>query len=204
MGGALVDANVLALGDPLAKIPPVPYFYNPELRVMASTGSKMLTWPVLARTWACHRYDIALPPFDFVKGGPTECATADGSGGAGLGGVGYGGGGGGPPERFAIRQRFDPTSWWAPALRARGGHLHASLRAPEAISRQTLLLVASDRRGGIGVLRRTITVRAPLSVELDVPLRTRLRGQGLVVLSVPGASGHAGARRAICPITIHD
>lgn len=182
VGAMLVDKNILALGDSLKKVAPGSIFYNAQLRVMATTGAKILTWPVVARTWGCNQHDIALPPFPFQEGsgngtakGETddeECSfggSGSGSGGAyGIGGLGYGGSGG-PPPTFTVRKRFRPSSYWAPSLRARGGLLASRFQLPDTISNQELILVASDKRGGVGVLRQTVTVVQPLAIRLDLP-----------------------------------
>ncbi len=186
VNATLVDSSILALGDPLKKIGPGSIFYNAQLRIMATTGAKILTWPVVSRTWGCEKDDIALPPFDFQEGdgcGETELFGADagktqtamGSGGAagcgsGAGSVGSGGwGGGGTRPALRVRTRFTPTSLWAPRLRARGGRLTHRFRLPDAISRQTLLLVASDKQGGVGVLRRTVTISMPVAIRATIP-----------------------------------
>ena len=182
VGAALVDSNILALGDPLKKIPPGSIFYNAQLRVMSTTGAKILTWPVVSRTWGCSRADIALPPFDFQEGdgcGKSERFGTDAENALGAlmgmalygrAGSGYGAGHG---YRTAstprVRHRFGTTSLWAPALRARGGRLTHRFRLPDAISRQTLLLVASDKQGGVGVLRRQLTVLKPVAIRSSVP-----------------------------------
>jgi hypothetical protein len=193
VGATLVDSNILALGDPLKKIPPGSIFYNAQLRVMSTTGAKILTWPVVSRTWGCTTRDIALPPFDFQEGdgcgeverfGSTASDAQEmlgeghGLGGLGLGGSGGGGGGFGfglgggrgyGSTTLRVRRRFQPTSLWAPALRARGGRLTHRFRLPDAISRQTLLLVASDKQGGVGVLRRAVTILQPVAIRASVP-----------------------------------
>jgi len=201
VGVALMDSNILALGDPLRKIPPGSIFYNAQLRVMSTTGAKILTWPVVSRTWGCTTHDIALPPFEFQEGdgcGDVESFAAKGAGvlgllagnavgsvsglgGLGLSGGGRGGGGSGAggiglgswganrSSALRVRRRFHPTSLWAPALRARGGRLTHRFGLPDAISRQTLVLVASDSQGGVGVLRKTITISQPVAIRASVP-----------------------------------
>lgn len=111
-GAAISDDSMLALLDPLERTP-TQVLYNPERKVMASTGAQILTWPVVQKTWGTWNYDIALPPFGFRPGGvpPTygnkkskaksgavdyeEMAEGDsyGMGGLGMSGTGPGGGG---------------------------------------------------------------------------------------------------------------
>jgi len=71
LGVSLIDAGTLALRDPL-EVTPMDHFYNPELRTLATTGSSILTWPVISRNWGADRFDIALPPFPYKEGGPIE------------------------------------------------------------------------------------------------------------------------------------
>lgn len=97
VGVALVDASVVGLKDPL-EITPMDDLYNPELRTMSTTGSKILTWPVVTRNWGDARFDIALPPFAALEGGDVDgCrGTAARSGSIGYGmGMGSGGAAGG-------------------------------------------------------------------------------------------------------------
>ncbi|MFH1438878.1 MAG: alpha-2-macroglobulin family protein [Pseudomonadota bacterium] len=92
VGAAIVDEAVISMLDPLEKTP-MDKFYNPQLKVLSTTGSKILTWPVVTRNWGYPLYDIALPPFGFRAGGATSQGSSYGYGGGG--GYGYGGGGGG-------------------------------------------------------------------------------------------------------------
>jgi len=109
LGVAIADDSMLALLDPLERTP-TQVLYNPERKVMASTGSQILTWPVVQKTWGTWNYDIALPPFGFRPGGmppsyggnkkgkasgTTYDADGDGIGMGGLGATGTGAGGGG-------------------------------------------------------------------------------------------------------------
>ena len=109
IGAAIADDSMLALLDPLERTP-TQVLYNPERKVMASTGSQILTWPVVQKTWGSWNYDIALPPFGFRPGGvppsygklkgkqgaSKSYAEGDSMSGGGYG-VGYGGVGAGAP-----------------------------------------------------------------------------------------------------------
>ncbi len=67
---AVVDRGVITMLDPLERAP-VDRFYNPERKVLASTGSQTLTWPVVQRTWGPDRYDIGWPAsFGWHEGAP--------------------------------------------------------------------------------------------------------------------------------------
>ena len=68
IGAAIVDEAVISLKDPL-EITPMDHFYNPELRVLSTTGSSILTWPVVSRNWGGRVHDVALPPFPYLAGG---------------------------------------------------------------------------------------------------------------------------------------
>lgn len=97
VGVALVDESVISLKDPL-EITPMDLFYNPELRTISTTGSAILTWPVVSRNWGGAMHDIALPPFPWHGGGRVQQALGGlgGSmGGGGIGAMGSGSGGGG-------------------------------------------------------------------------------------------------------------
>lgn len=84
VGVAGVDRRVLSLKDPL-EITPMDQFYNPELRTMSTTGSKILSWPVVSRNWGPHQMDIALPPFPYKAGGAINDAYGYSGGGYGIG-----------------------------------------------------------------------------------------------------------------------
>jgi hypothetical protein len=70
MGLSIADDAMLSLLDPMENMPSA-VLYNPERKVMASTGAQILTWPVVQKTWGPgnENYDIALPPFGFRHGG---------------------------------------------------------------------------------------------------------------------------------------
>ena len=90
IGVALVDASVVNLKDPL-EITPMDDLYNPELRTMSTTGSKILTWPVVTRNWGPSRWDVALPPFPALEGGSVSgCRGGSATGVGGAFGAAYG------------------------------------------------------------------------------------------------------------------
>lgn len=68
VGASIVDQAVIGMLDPL-EITPGDRFFHPQLKVLSTAGSKILTWPVVSRNWGSHTYDIALPPFGFRAGG---------------------------------------------------------------------------------------------------------------------------------------
>ncbi|MBI5486589.1 MAG: hypothetical protein HY905_04580 [Deltaproteobacteria bacterium] len=96
LGAAVVDAAVLSLLDPLERSP-VDRFYNPERKVLASTGAQTLSWPVVQKNWGYDSYDIGWPAtFGFHTGegyGGYGYGAAFGYGGLGIMGTGEGGGG---------------------------------------------------------------------------------------------------------------
>jgi hypothetical protein len=185
VGAALVDRSVLALEDPL-EVTPMDRFYNPELRTLATTGSKILTWPVVSRNWGDGgRMDIALPPFEWLSGGDVESCRAFWdeddwkavgevlTSGVGFGhGSGFGSGSGrlgtSPKTIITIRTRFPTTALWEPHLRGKGA-VDIRGRLPDRMGEQELIVVASDKNGGVGLTRRTVEVRQPVFVEADVP-----------------------------------
>lgn len=189
---ALVDSAVLALKDPL-EVTPMDRFYDPDLRTLATTGAQMLTWPVVSRNWGDSRHDVALPPFDFEEGGEADTcrshwddediasldpdeAEVFGTGGIGSMGTGSGGGSGmgvgmgagRAGTSITIRTRFPDTSLWVPDLRG-DGEAKFRARLPDRMGEQELVVVASDRRGGVGIARERVKVTQAMFVEADLP-----------------------------------
>ena len=200
IGAAIVDAAVLSLGSPL-EITPMDYFYNPQLRVISTTGSAILTWPVVSRNWGPNQNDIALPPFPYGPGGQVAgLYAAAGKAEHSVGseheeGSGYGfaaddpfGVGGYGAERplgelaqatanVTIRTEFPETSLWAPFMEALDGSAELSGVMPDAITTQEIAIVASDANGGVGVLRVPVQVTQPLFVQADLPDRLTVGDQ---------------------------
>ncbi|MCK4235301.1 hypothetical protein KAX75_12795, partial [candidate division WOR-3 bacterium] len=58
LGVAVVDNAVLSLLDPFIKNP-IQHFYNPQVKVISTGGSGVLTWPVVDRNWGSPWRDIA-------------------------------------------------------------------------------------------------------------------------------------------------
>jgi hypothetical protein len=185
VGAALVDRNILALRDPL-EITPVDRFYDPRLRTLSTTGSQILTWPVVTRNWGESVQDIALPPFEWKGGGEVvsckrywdaddyaaagdEPAELSGSG-IGLGGVGAVGRGAGFGTRteITIRTRFPATSLWEPHLRGKGA-VDIRGELPDTVGDQELIVVASDQQGGVGMARQPLHVTQPVYVDAELP-----------------------------------
>lgn len=249
MGAAVVDQRVLALKDPL-EITPMDRFYNPELRTMSITGSKMLTWPVVSRNWGAHQRDIALPPFPYKEGGAIRACrlgpTDDDAGGFGFGIIGTGKGGGGTgfrlkstdkakraaaapgapppppaaepaaaaeekpageagedrrsrargpaaptPVEITVRTRLPETSLWAPLLQGEGSvRIEGDL--PETTGPQELIVVASDKRGGVGVARKAIRLDLPLFAEIDFPERLPAGAQVFLPVTVHNRTKASG------------
>jgi MG2 domain/Alpha-2-macroglobulin family len=183
LGAALVDRNVLALKDPL-EITPMDRFYNPTLRTLATTGSKILTWPVVSRNWGERVHDVALPPWDYLGGGDLRSCRQHwddkdfkaageqppgGLSGTGQGfGSGHGALGRGHRNIISIRTKFPTTALWEPHLRGTGT-VAIRGRFPDSIGEQELIVVASDKRGGVGVVRQPVAVQQPVHVRADLP-----------------------------------
>ena len=74
-----------------------------------------------------------------------------------------------PKVRILIRKRFPPTSFWAPHLLARKKGVRFQVTLPETLASHQLVLVASDKRGHVGVLRKNIQVAQSLQVRSDFP-----------------------------------
>lgn len=86
VGVSMTEDALLALLDPLERTP-TQVLYNPERKVMASTGAQILTWPVVQKTWGSWNYDIALPPFGFRPGGTMPVYSGKSAGWGVPGGV---------------------------------------------------------------------------------------------------------------------
>lgn len=93
VGASIVDDAVISMLDPL-EITPMDRFYNPELKVMSTTGATTLTWPVVSRNWGSAQYDIAWCNWGWRDGGGVNPP-------AGFGGSGNYGGGGDMPTSGA-------------------------------------------------------------------------------------------------------
>ncbi len=74
-----------------------------------------------------------------------------------------------PPKQITIRTEFPETALWSPKLRTENGTTRMTIRIPDSITVQELSLVASDRKGGVGVLRQPITVHQDVFVRLSPP-----------------------------------
>ncbi len=213
LGVMLVDRAVLSLLDPLEKTP-MDRFYNPTLKVLSTTGSDILTWPVVTRNWGNQLYDIALPPFGFQEGAPYYERARRRKSVAGDGGMpkpcknalgapmqmdGYPGDVAASPEaerpispatatksrarppaagrpqaapqlpKIVIRTDLPATAVWQPKLVARGGRAVLAITLPEALGEQELIVVASDRAGGVGMARKRVKLTQPLMVRSDLP-----------------------------------
>ena len=76
LGVSVVDRGVINMLDPYEH-PPFDRFYDPQQKVLASTGAQTLTWPVVQRTWGPDRYDIGwLPSFGMHQGARSEDDSA--------------------------------------------------------------------------------------------------------------------------------
>ncbi len=58
LGVAIVDDAVISLLDPFIK-DPIDHFYHPQVKVISTGGSGVLTWPVVDRNWGSPWRDIA-------------------------------------------------------------------------------------------------------------------------------------------------
>ena len=73
------------------------------------------------------------------------------------------------PKKITIRTEFPETALWAPKLRTENGTTRMKIRIPDSITVQNLTLVASDRKGGVGVLKQPISVHQDVFVRLSPP-----------------------------------
>lgn len=235
VGASLVDGRIMAMKDPL-EITPMDHFYEPTLRTMSTTGSKILSWPVVSRNWGGRMMDVALPPFPFLDGGRVSVNAHGGMAGEFAEDEGAADNFGGMPPspskkamkpgkgammapsleadaadelmdsdamvasnsdrgrrksdrarkedvKITIRDRFPETSLWRAHMRAEGT-MSVDLQMPDSIAAQELVLVASDRRGGVGVARHTIRVEQAVFARADFPARLHVGERVKIPVSV--------------------
>lgn len=174
LGAWFVDAATLSLLDPLP-VPPWQVFYRPDAKVLASTGAQTLTWPRLDRTWGEDRVDVCWPArFGFHEGSVrtpsrrrvyvspsvVECRAAVAPAHA-------------PSPELVVRSDFDPTTTWLPSIVAPDGRAAMALVASQEITHQQLNVIASDRRGGIGLVRVEVPVQQDFYVRSDIAATLR-------------------------------
>jgi len=75
----------------------------------------------------------------------------------------------GPKVRVVIRTNFAETSLWAPDLEAKKGKVSFGAVLPDSITTQTVTLIASDKKGRIGLLREKVDVAQDLYARSDLP-----------------------------------
>ena len=73
------------------------------------------------------------------------------------------------PKKITIRTSFPETAMWEPLLQTKGDRTKLSITFPDAITVQRLTIVASDKKGGIGILHQDVEVRQDLFVQTDLP-----------------------------------
>jgi uncharacterized protein YfaS (alpha-2-macroglobulin family) len=107
-----------------------------------------------------------------------------------------------PLPRITIRTKFPETALWEPLLATTSGRSKLEVTFPDAITVQQLTLIASDKAGGLGILRQDVEVRQDLYVQSDFPatltqgdevkvaaLVRNLSGAKVSLVAEAGASG---------------
>jgi uncharacterized protein YfaS (alpha-2-macroglobulin family) len=93
-------------------------------------------------------------------------------------------GDGAPQKTIVIRTRFPETSLWEPLAVTKKGKAEFTFSIPDEITMQNLSIVATDKEGYIGFLRKDIKVTQPLFVRAAFPatmiLGDRLKVHALV------------------------
>jgi len=74
-----------------------------------------------------------------------------------------------PQKVITIRNSFPETSLWEPLLVTKNGICKLSVTIPDSITKQQLSIVATDKSGNIGFLRREIEVRQSLFISSALP-----------------------------------
>ncbi len=74
-----------------------------------------------------------------------------------------------PSKKIIIRTHFPETALWEPLLVTKNGKSEFTVRMPDEITRQKLSIVATDKKGYIGFLRKGINVTQPIFVRAAFP-----------------------------------
>ena len=72
-------------------------------------------------------------------------------------------------KRIIIRTHFPETAFWEPLLVTKNGKSEFAVTLPDEITKQKLSILATDREGYIGLLRKDINVTQPLFVRATFP-----------------------------------
>ena len=218
VGAAVVDERILSLKDPL-EITPMDAFYEPTLRTMSTTGSKILSWPVVSRNWGGRQQDVALPPFPYLPGGSVNLVAsrqeAQGSMGkfASLGEA---------PEEMTEGEDYDSLSAGTAKPKVKKSMKVSSQDAPPspimdkeksnagpAESRRSRTKDASAPAKEVTITIRTnfeetsfwqAHMRAEGSVQLSPKLPDAITQQQLIVVA-SDARGGVGIKRQSIPVT---
>ncbi|MBM4355767.1 MAG: hypothetical protein FJ109_18585, partial [Deltaproteobacteria bacterium] len=96
----------------------------------------------------------------------------------------------GPLPRITIRTKFPETALWEPLLATTSGRSKIAVTFPDAITVQQLTLIASDKVGGLGILRQDVEVRQDLYVQSDFPATLTQGDEVRVAALVRNLSGN--------------
>lgn len=96
-----------------------------------------------------------------------------------------------PKPKVTIRTGFVESALWLPSLRGTGS-AKFKVRAPETISSQELVVVASDHQGGVGLARKRISVTQEVFIQADLPAIIRAGEQVKVPLLVQNNTDQGG------------
>lgn len=88
-----------------------------------------------------------------------------------------------PKKTIIIRTHFPETALWEPFVMTRKGEAAISLKIPDALTTQKVSVLATDKEGFIGFLRKDITVTQPLYVRSAFPA-TMTMGDEITVQAV--------------------
>ena len=88
-----------------------------------------------------------------------------------------------PPVQISIRTEFPDTAFWHPHLHSPGA-FSTSTDVPDSMAEQEVIIVASDKKGGVGVTRKTVRVTQPLFAQAQLPNVLRAGDQLRVPLLV--------------------
>lgn len=74
-----------------------------------------------------------------------------------------------PKKKIVIRTRFPETALWEPFVTTKNDQAIFSVQMPDAITTQKLSIVATDKQGFIGFMRKNIKVTQPLFIRAVFP-----------------------------------
>ena len=73
------------------------------------------------------------------------------------------------PVQITVRTRFPETALWEPLLQTKNGKTTVSVQFPDAITVQQVILMATDKNGNVGLVRKDVEVRQDFFIQSGLP-----------------------------------